>query len=61
MSSLAGLWAQTDVGPYSDGVGSVAVGDLDLVSVNTSHEGPEVIAWENDGSPNRSSPFRGNR
>ena len=55
------------MGTSADHVQSVTLGDLDndgdldLVSGNTSHEGPEIIAWQNDGSANRSSPFRGNR
>ena len=51
--------AGNDVGASADDVRSVALGDLDIVSGNTSHEGPEIIAWLNDSSANRSSPFQG--
>ena len=59
--------AGNDVGASADHVQSVTLGDLDhdgdldIVSVSSRGEDYEVIAWQNDGSTNRSSPFRGNR
>lgn len=49
--------AANDVGPSTDDVRSVALGDLDddgnldLPSGSASAEDYEVIAWENDGTP----------
>ncbi len=59
--------AANDVGASTANVRSVALGDLDddgdldVVSGSTSGEDYEAIAWQNDTSPNRSSPFQGNR
>ena len=54
---FSGLSTQNDVGASTDGVYSVAAGDLDLdgdldiVTASGSIEDYEVIVWENNGTP----------
>ena len=66
-SPFTDLWSQNDVGASTDHILSVTLGDLDndgdldIVSGSYSGADYEVIAWQNDGSPNRSSLFQGNR
>ncbi len=56
-SPFLGSWPQHDVGPSTDSVRSLALGDLDndgdldIVSGSFSGEDYELAAWENDGSP----------
>ncbi len=56
--------AGNDAGASADDVRSVALGDLDndgdrnIVSSSWWDEDYELIVWENDTSPNRTSPFR---